>query len=926
MPTRPIPPTTVESAPKAGAGTLAPGSMLGKYRIEALIGTGGMATLYGGRDTMLDRAVAIKQIASNYAADPRWCERFRREAQVLARLSDARNVVRIYELLEQPEGMFLILEYVEGKSLEALLAEGSVGVQAALEILWQTALGLRAVHAAGIIHRDIKPANILVPPDRRAKIADFGVAAHRGGKTSMAMGTTRYMAPELFSGGDVDGRCDIYSLGFIGFEMLAGRHRFKELFTDVMKDHRSESLRWMNWHTRMDVKLPLVTELNPEVPPLVAELIAKMTAKPLGERYASIEDVIEDIKVKFAVPRGTLEQLASREPLPTWGVASESSGEHAHETGDPAGTAIHGAASASARDAAASVDGGLAWPGLTSSTTSTGAPVKRGSGTSLDAAPDDAPTAALPKGPSLFTQYRRPLKYGAIALGVVLVALIGTAIYSSLRVRGITKTAGAHYNAGLAAFNDARSGADKERAFAVAVQEWQAAVNDDPHQRTKPGQMAYRYLPLAQAWAAIVDKNWTAADLGLKDAKDRGADEAKVAAAGDALGQRRWLHTAMQQIDRALAERKYAEAERVLADIQARAAQIPVDVPALAKRIAGARAASQYESNVESGREMLTAKRYDDARKAFLEAQKAVPPGDDARARQIEALLAEVESTRNYDEAVRAGDNAMQLEDFATAVTEYEKARKLRPSAALDQKHRRARAMALIKQATTLRIEGDVDAACDKYREALKVEPDNALAQSEVRKCDRNEEFKAKVKEADSEFDQKQYAAALATYKAALEINKTGHVEERVRRCQWEVLIGQGDALRDRRDWTGAEAKYREAEPFGTKADVDLKLHALSAAKDYAAALDEGDKFLADREFRRAKTSYERARKLKPGQEIETRLSDLDYAIYMDQGERSFDAKDYATAAMWYRKAKKVKETDDVNKRLAESERRAASP
>src|SRR5690606_36967417 len=159
-------------------------------------------------------------------------------------------------------------------TLEELLEQDRLGMQAALEILWQVALGLRAIHAEGIIHRDIKPANILVPPNRKAKITDFGVAAHRGGKTSMAMGTTRYMAPEFFGGGEVDGGCDIYSLGFVGFEMLVGRKRFTEHFADVLRDPRSESLRWMNWHTRMDAALPPANSVNPEVSPLLAELVS----------------------------------------------------------------------------------------------------------------------------------------------------------------------------------------------------------------------------------------------------------------------------------------------------------------------------------------------------------------------------------------------------------------------------------------------------------------------------------------------------------------------------------------------------------------------------------------------------------------------------------------------------------------------------
>src|SRR5262249_54365579 len=147
------------------------------------------------------RSVAIKQIAPHLADDPRWRERFKSETQTIARVaSDSRHIVHIYELVEDPQGLFIVMEFVEGHALETLIRENRIDLQAGLDVLGSVCLGLRSVHAAGVIHRDIKPANIIVPADRRAKITDFGVAAHQGGDTSMALGTTKYMAPELFTG------------------------------------------------------------------------------------------------------------------------------------------------------------------------------------------------------------------------------------------------------------------------------------------------------------------------------------------------------------------------------------------------------------------------------------------------------------------------------------------------------------------------------------------------------------------------------------------------------------------------------------------------------------------------------------------------------------------------------------------------------
>jgi len=291
-----------ENVQQGGVG-LPAGTKLGKYEIREKIAIGGQAIVYKGYDALLDRFVAIKQISSHLAEDPKFLERFRKEAQILARLgAEEPAIVTIHELLEDPRGLFIVMEYVEGRRLEAILEEspGPIESKAALQILWRLAGALYAVHANGIIHRDLKPSNIIVGEGLRAVITDFGVAASITGQTSMVLGTTKYMAPELFAGGDVDGRADMYSLGFIAYEMLAGRPKFKEIFSDIVRDHHAEALRWMKWHGNESVQAPPLHEVNPQIPLALSNIVARMMAKDLSQRFESMEALGRAIKMSFS--------------------------------------------------------------------------------------------------------------------------------------------------------------------------------------------------------------------------------------------------------------------------------------------------------------------------------------------------------------------------------------------------------------------------------------------------------------------------------------------------------------------------------------------------------------------------------------------------------------------------------------------------
>jgi serine/threonine protein kinase len=225
---------------------LAPGTRLGAYEILSLIGSGGMGEVYRGRDMKLGRDAALKILPDAFTTDPERLARFRREAQVLASRNHP-HIGAIYGLEDASGQQFLVLELVDGESLDKRIARGAMPVDEALAIAKQIAEALEAAHEKGIIHRDLKPANIAVTSDGNVKVLDFGLAkamepasgapidlANSPTITSPAMmtgigmilGTAAYMSPEQARGRAADKRSDVWAFGCVLYEMLTGRRAF----------------------------------------------------------------------------------------------------------------------------------------------------------------------------------------------------------------------------------------------------------------------------------------------------------------------------------------------------------------------------------------------------------------------------------------------------------------------------------------------------------------------------------------------------------------------------------------------------------------------------------------------------------------------------------------------------------------------------
>src|ERR1700733_14505348 len=202
-----------------------------RYELHAVIGEGAFGRVYSGRDRRLERPVAVKLIKPWWAEDPEWGRSFEREGQLLARGSDP-GIVQIFDVGHAPEGLYYVSELVEGESLAARLRRGPLTPWEAAGLAEQLCRALGRAHGQSVVHRDVKPANILLSADGRLKVGDFGIARLAEGSTDGAsatvVGTPRYMSPEQARGRRATPATDVYSVGIVLYEMLAGRPPFDE--------------------------------------------------------------------------------------------------------------------------------------------------------------------------------------------------------------------------------------------------------------------------------------------------------------------------------------------------------------------------------------------------------------------------------------------------------------------------------------------------------------------------------------------------------------------------------------------------------------------------------------------------------------------------------------------------------------------------
>ena len=260
-----------------------------RYRLVRHLARGGMAEVYVAEDQLLNRTVAVKVLFPELAHDDAFVERFRREARAVASLNH-HNIVSVYDFGEDDGSWFIVMEYVEGRNLRDIInSEGKMDPGRTAALGAEVAAALAAAHAQGIIHRDVKPANVLISADAgTVKVADFGIARAAGTRQGLTMpgtvlGTATYLSPEQAQGAEVDFRTDVYSLGMVLYELLAGKPPFTGDSPVAVA------------YQQLSQTAPPPSTHNADVPPALDAIVMRAMSKNPDERQATAEEIREEL-------------------------------------------------------------------------------------------------------------------------------------------------------------------------------------------------------------------------------------------------------------------------------------------------------------------------------------------------------------------------------------------------------------------------------------------------------------------------------------------------------------------------------------------------------------------------------------------------------------------------------------------------------
>jgi tRNA A-37 threonylcarbamoyl transferase component Bud32/tetratricopeptide (TPR) repeat protein len=857
---------------------LAKGQKLLHFEVQEQVASGGTAIVWRGYDRLLGRHVAIKQVASPQTIDEVYRERFRREAELHKRVSQNHpNLVQVREFVDDPRGLFIIMELVEGITLEQLMAQlnGPIDPIKGLAIVRDVATGLAAIHAAGILHRDLKPANILVPDAGAIRICDFGVAALMAEQEAMDQGTPQYMAPELLSGQTADARADLYSLGMVAYELMSGRPGFERVFGAVLRDQRHQAMRWMKWHTNARTQAPPLHEVQPGVPPALSDLVARLMAKEPSQRLASAAELIEAIKRNF-----TKAGLAAQQQL------SPAAARFGVKPGGPAG------AVGSLGPATAPLPRRKRWPivlavlvaiqacGLVGyflyeqsrrrqDQAAVQAANEREFAQAMQAFDRQDYPAARQAFDALVARWADHPKYGVVSSGYGLMAQYQMAVVEAERLMGE---------------------AQFERA--VAIYEQMAKLVNQALALPTPPEAAKLHALIAQA-----DR-----DVGKRKAL---------------LGELDAVAQAVRKSDFEGARRRLNMVRRTSTDNTALDKRVVEELGAF---IEGQNANANIDQADASAANLQAQRRLADARSELDKALKKFPSSAKLKDR-LSQVVQEIDFEQAMSEAQAAENNGR----LADAVTGYQKAGQIRPDPVLTETINRLRGQIALNEGMELERKGDSQAAAARFQQALSLWPSPA-AEARLREMKLAGDRSAVVAAADTAFAGGDFEQAAALYDKAQKLapdpqTQTRLVESKVRRLAQQaaeaVARGQLDpAVQLVKQAMALNAQDAQVKQLASQ--IDNMSSFLAIMKEAAAKRQTSD-------FGAAKRLYQNAIDLAKAAGIDAaeagRLKiDTEYDHLIAQARSAIEFSQWTMAKSLLLTAQKMRSTDQVQQLLKEVE------
>ena len=853
-------------AERSFTGSLKPGAKLGKYEVREQVAAGGMAVIYKAYDPSLDRHVAIKQVASHLAQDERFVERFRSEAQTLARLSGSQaNIVNVHELIEQDGQLYLVMEFVEGTTLRAMMDRGPVPLQTGLGVLLSTALGLRAMHAQGLVHRDLTPMNIMMARDGALKITDFGLFGHSGGRTSLPMGTTKYMAPEMFTGAPVDGRADLYSLGLIAYEMFAGPEKFAQVFKDVLRDERAQQVRWMHWHANAGLRAPSLKDVQPGIPPLISKIVERMMEKDPSKRFGSADQIIRWLRRIFVMHvQGKSVSLSDSETL-----EKEMESESAPSVPAVRAGAVPAAPAEGAVPAVAEKTAPLPPPRLT---------------------------------------WKKAAVWGSAIGGPLVLAAIGLLIWNSVHTGRIQERADAALASADGLYNAGK--------FGEAAAEYASFVRTPEFQRLSQVEYARWRAYVASAENSLDGKKWEEADRFANEAVQKGAPSDWGHEFRQRLAAARDIEMRVGDAHRAEQGEKYDDAIAILQRIQAAYPN--------ADRYAGAnlgewisdlqykRVNHEYQSKILAGKAAMEKGFADEALRLFQEAreQRETP--------EVVELIQQVTQRKEYSRWLDRGDRLVADKKWAEAADAYAKAQQIQPSEAVKKRMDNAKAEGLADVARGLKAAGLEDEARKKWTEVLQYNPQHAEALQEIRRYAATEQLESYISAGDQAMAQKQWEEALRSYRSATKALPRGddrrkRIEDLMTEARYESAMARARDALARRDWDATRVAALEAQDVKKTPEADDLLARLQADQSFYQRLDLAKELLAQGSIVAALKELEAIQKVRDTQEVRKMLDEARYGMHLAKG-KYYLSQNQPDTAIGYLKLALALANDDKKK------------
>lgn len=855
------------------APALNPGDKVGYFDVGNPLAAGGMSLVWKGFDKLLNRHVAIKQIASTSGggapADETMRERFRKEAELQKRVSSShKNLVQIIDFIEDPRGLFIVMEYVDGSSLDTVLAklEGPMDPKQALGIIHQIAVSLVAVHGAGILHRDLKPSNILLPREGGVKICDFGLAAVADEQDALTLGTARYMAPELFTGQPSDARADLYSLGMIAYEMLAGRPVFEETFKTVMRDQRNQALRWMKWHTNMRLLAPPLDKLNSHVPPELSELIARLMAKDVSQRIPTASALIEVMKRLFTGQR----------PQPT-GPAPQAEAKRSAASG--------------------SLSGGA------------------------------EPTAPLPK------KSRLPLILAAV-LGVQLLLLGAWFGYRSYHQSRIAADA---HRIGMEQFKQgenlykAEKYADAEQIFRGLADQWPGDAQLGAPSRSRAlvceaklllakgdeFNKAFQFGQAAETFTRardVLDKAESTGGINLNDVKKL-REEAQSSES---------FSSPAQSVLDLIAAGDFNSARmkvRLLKETQTRRSDTEDKLlTELAARIEDQADRAQVDLVLAQAKQLEADGQLDKALQVLTDAQAHFNTSE-LRDR-VRTLNLEID----YQKTMTAARAAEDAGDLAKAIGLYRKASNARPSRELADAMTSMRSRLAFAEGRDLERQGRLKDAEKKYVESDSILPNDA-AKTALKDLGRTVDRQSYVQTADAAMAAGDYATAINLYQNAMKLGPDTATQGKLNQAVIRQKTGEAQAAMNRWDLDKAGSLLDESLQLDpTDAQTNRAKAELNVRMSYRGLMAKGDAARSRSLFGEAGTAYRAARDKLKGTSISTdeitqRINDTEFDSWIAKARASIEARQWTEARAFLKSAQHMRDNQTVRDLLSEVDR-----